>query len=357
MICDRCLMNFPPYDPSQGYLHDILQQPSALEATRLSLEDGLLLNNLPERLAAGEFTRIVLTGMGSSFHVLYPLFYTLINRGWPALMMEASELIHHAAVLLDAGSLVIAVSQSGRSAEIVRLMEQAAASGAPVLGVTNTPGSPLDYLSAACVVTAAGEENAVSCKTYVSSLLALSWLADALTGANLAGTRRSSQAAGVTVQTYLGAWQSHTAALEKTLAGIEHVFLAGRGRSLAACGTGGLITKESAHVHAEGMSSAALRHGPLEMLGATSFVLVFAGSAETRALNARLYEEIRALGIPAGWVDMVQGTGPFVLPPADESLRPILEILPVEMMTLALARLRGRVAGVFERGTKVTVVE
>jgi glucosamine--fructose-6-phosphate aminotransferase (isomerizing) len=138
---------------------------------------------------------------------------------------------------------------------------------------------------------------------------------------------------------------------------VEHIFLAGRGVSLAACGTGGLITKESAHVHAEGMSCAALRHGPLEMLGQDCFVLVFSGEERTRALNIRLYEDLRASAIPAGWVEMGKGSSPFLLPPAPESLRPILEILPVEMMTLALARMRGWVAGTFERATKVTITE
>jgi glucosamine--fructose-6-phosphate aminotransferase (isomerizing) len=347
----------PDYDPNAGYLRDILQQPAALEATRQQLEGGLALNNLPERLAAGEFRRLILTGMGSSFHALTPLFYALAGQGRPALMVETGELIHHAAGLLDGGSLVIAVSQSGRSAEIVRLLEQAARRGTPVLGVTNTPGSPLAKLSAAHLLTAAGEEATVSCKTYVTSLLALAWLADALTGSSLEGTRRASQAAAPAVQTYLSGWRRHTTALEKALDGIEQIFLAGRGSSLAACGTGGLITKESAHVHAEGMSSAALRHGPLEMLDATSFVLVFAGNALTRELNAKLYEEIRGMGIPAGWVDMAHGDGPFALPVEDESLRPVLEILPIEMMTLALAHLRGRTAGTFERAAKVTTVE
>ena len=350
-------MKLIPYDPSQGYLRDILQQPAALDSTRLQLEEGLALNNLPERLAAGDFRRIILTGMGSSFHGLYPLFYTLIAHGLPALMMETGELIHHAARLLNAESLVVAVSQSGRSAEIVRLLAQAALQSTPVLGVTNSPGSPLDRLSAARVLTAAGEEATVSCKTYVSSLMALNWLADVLTGSHLENARRVSRKTAPVVQDYINAWQSHTTALEKNLAGIEHVFLVGRGSSLAACGTGGLITKESAHVHAEGMSSAALRHGPLEMLGPTSFVMVFAGAALTRSLNAGLYEELRGMGIPAGWVDMAPEAGPFALPSADESLRPILEILPVEMMTLALARLRGRTAGIFETGSKVTVVE
>lgn len=345
------------YDPSSGYLHDILEQPAALEATLAGLERGLELADLPARLANGDYQRILLTGMGSSYHGLAPLYYQLLKQGLPAGMIETSELIHEVPELVEPRSLIVAVSQSGRSAETIGLLDLAESHGAAILGVTNTSGSPLDARSAARVLTQAGDEFTVSCKTYQATLLALSWLGDALTGTGLEAAPTESRAVADAVKSYLKNWQEHTAWLEQTLTGVEHIFLAGRGTSLAACGTGGLITKESAHVHAEGMSSAALRHGPLEMLGPDCFVLVFSGETHSRPLNFRLYEEIRATGIPAGWVALGKGSGPFMLPSTPERLCPILEILPVEMMTLALARLRGRVAGTFERATKVTTTE
>lgn len=344
-------------DLTQGYLHDILEQPAALEATRLGLEAEFDLGDLPARLARGEFQRIVLTGMGSSYHVQYPLFYALAARGLPAVMIETGELIYHAPGLLAAHSLVVAVSQSGRSAEIVRLLDQVAGRDVTVLGVTNTAGSPLDQRSAARLLTRAGAEATVSCKTYVASLLALRWLAAGLTGAGLEEARLEARLAAQAVHTYLEGWQEKVSALEHELRDISHLFLAGRGPSLAASGTGGLITKESAHVHAEGMSSAALRHGPLEMLGSDCFVLVFGGEDGTRALNARLYAELRASSLPAGWVDFAPESGVFNLPPAPESLRPLLEILPVEMITLALAHLHGHVPGAFTRASKITTTE
>lgn len=347
----------PDEQLTSAYLSDILQQPAALQATDRRFQAGLGLGDIPRRVAAGEFRRIVLTGMGSSYHVLYPLFYSLVRCGLPAMMMETSELLHHAPALLETGTLVVAVSQSGRSAEIVRLLDTAGRRGMAVLGVTNSAGSPLDRLSTACLRTEAGEEATVSCKTYVCSLLALQWLAAALTGATFEAVRLTSALAADAAQAYLTHWRQHVAGLVEQLAGLEQLFLAGRGSSLAACGTGGLIIKESTHVHAEGMSSAALRHGPFEMLSAKTFVLVFAGEASTRALNAALYEDLRVLGVPAGWVDTSNPGGAFNLPLPDEALRPILEILPVEMITLALARLRGRTAGNFERATKVTTIE
>jgi glucosamine--fructose-6-phosphate aminotransferase (isomerizing) len=345
------------YDPTSGYLHDILEQPAALRDTLTGLEGGLSLGEIPARLARGDYQHIVLTGMGSSYHGLNPLTLQLLQHGLPALMIETSELIHQVPELMNPMSLVIAVSQSGRSAETIGLLDLAERQKATVLGVSNTPGSPLDARGQACILTRAGEEFTVSCKTYQAILLALSWLGDALTGAGLEAARAESLPAADAAQIYLQHWREHTAALEQVLNGVEHVFLAGRGGSLAACGTGGLITKESAHFHAEGMSSAALRHGPLEMLNSKCFVMVFAGAGHSRTLNLRLYEELLSAGIPAGWVEAGADKGPFTLPSAPERLRPILEILPVEMMTLALARLRGRTAGNFERGSKVTTTE
>jgi glucosamine--fructose-6-phosphate aminotransferase (isomerizing) len=344
-------------DATSGYVRDILDQPVALEATRLELRQEPALHGLPERLAAGDFRLVLLTGMGSSYHALQPLFYALAGRGLPVLLLETGELVHHTPNLLDARTLVVAVSQSGRSAEIVRLLDAAAARGTPVLGVTNTPGSPLQQLSTAHLLTRAGEENTVSCKTYLCALLALRWLAGRLNGESSAALDAESAGLPAAVQAYLAAWQSHAASLAGQLAGVEHLFWVGRAASLAACGTGGLITKESTHVHAEGMSSAALRHGPLEMLGPGCFVGVFAGEQPTRALNRRLFDELGGYAIPAAWIDSGPGAGPWQLPAVPAALRPILEILPVEMATLALAALRGHRAGDFSRGGKVTLTE
>jgi len=113
--------------------------------------------------------RIVLTGMGSSYHVLHPLMYTLIHCGLPAQMIETSELIHYAPALIEPHTLVIAVSQSGRSVEIIQLLERAH-NKAPLISVTNSPDSPLATQSEATVLTYAGEEYTVSCKTYLTAL-------------------------------------------------------------------------------------------------------------------------------------------------------------------------------------------
>jgi len=353
-----------------GYLRDILDQPLALRDTLAGLSDLSALRPFAERLASGELRRVVLTGMGSSYHALHPITLTLIARGVSAQMIETSELIHHAPTLMEPRTLIVAVSQSGRSPETLRLLEKArslsdpeqqpkgAVEGhAPMIGVTNTADSPLAKQSDACLLMRAGSEFTVSTKTYLATLVALALLGDALTGHDPAPTQAALDAAPEAVTQYLSHWEAHVESLTERLNGVRFVILAGRGASLAAAGTGGLIIKESAHFPAEGMSSAAFRHGPLEMISPQDFVLVYAGGAPTLELNARLAADVEAANGRAALVVESLTEGVFSLPSIPEVARPILEMLPPQMISLALAQLQGREAGRFERATKVTATE
>jgi fructoselysine-6-P-deglycase FrlB-like protein len=159
------------------------------------------------------------------------------------------------------------------------------------------------------------------------------------------------------VRRYLESWRDHVAELAACLEGTRDLFLVGRGDSLAAVGTGGLIIKESTHRHSEGMSCAAFRHGPFEMLSEETAVLVFEGDEKTRTLNVRLVEDVRKISGRAELIGQDAGLSSLRIPEAPQSVRPILEILPVEMVTLALAAQVGREAGRFTLGSKVTTAE
>ena len=338
------------------YLADILDQPQALRATFSNLRDQQALEKINQSCNAERFQRVVLTGMGSSFFGLHPLSLELAAHGWTPLMLETSELIHSYPHLLMPSTLVIAVSQSGNSVETVRLMELNARL-ATVIGVTNWADSTLAQTADFVVLTAAGKEFSVSCKTYVSAQLALHVLGAALCNSDISQRLREMEPVAQIVESYLRDWESHVAEFYDLLHPIRDVFLVGRGTSMAAAGTGALIIKESAHFHAEGMSSAAFRHGPFEMLQAGILVGIFAGDRNTASLNEGLFQDV--LRTPARAVMFAANAqSPACrLPDAPEILRPIIEILPVEMMTLALAAHADREAGKFERAAKVTVIE
>lgn len=338
------------------YLNDILDQPRAIRATWEALQSSTALDRVSELLAKKRFERLVLTGMGSSYFGLHPLALEVAERGWTPVMLETSELVHYYPELLNGSTLVIAVSQSGQSAETLRLLKHDGDSHV-VLAVTNTADSPLATQADITLLTHAGEEFSVSCKTYVAALVALSVL-----GAMLAGEEKSSRldelgTAADAVEHYLRDWKAHVSHLCEELEYVKHLFLVGRGSSLAAVGTGALIIKESDHFHAEGMSSAAFRHGPFEMLTPAALVGVFAGGERTRELNDRLAADVREHGTKCVVISGDSQNPACRIPNVSTMMRPIMEILPVQMMTLALAAIAGREPGKFERATKVTVVE
>jgi glucosamine--fructose-6-phosphate aminotransferase (isomerizing) len=338
------------------YVRDILDQPRALADTfhGLSVPSGL--PPILERLIREEFRIIVLTGMGSSFHALYPLQALLTSRGYSTILVETSELVHYLAGLLDPRTLIIAVSQSGRSAEIVHLLDENGRR-AQVIAVTNTDDNPLALQADAVFLTRAGEEFSVSCKTYVTALMVLQQVGALLSNTNPEQMTSELGKAAPAAAGYLHSWRDHVIELAGCLEDVHHLFLVGRGPSLAAVGTGALIIKESVHYHAEGMSSAAFRHGPLEMVSKETFVIVLAGEERTRALNARLLDDIHRKGGRAEMLGADANLSSLRIPAVPESVLPILEILPLEMTTLALAAQTGTEAGRFSLASKVTTTE
>ena len=343
-------------DVIQGrYFSDLMNQPEALRATSEILRGADVLERIGRECRREQFERVVLTGMGGSFFGLHPLAIELAAGGWTPMMIETSELINYYPELLEPSTLVVAISQSGKSAETVRLLEMNARR-AKVIGVTNWADSPLARNADFAVMTAAGDEYTVSCKTYVTAQMSLRMLGAVLSSADAGGRLRELEGAAEVFGVYLSGWRQHVDELVEMLNGVRDVFLAGRGESLAAAQTGALTIKESTHFHAEGMSSAALRHGPFEMMKEGIFIGVFAGDAKTRELNERLVKDISGTAARAVlFAD--DATGVCRLPKVPEAMRTIVEVLPVQMMTLALAVLGAREAGKFERATKVTAVE
>jgi glucosamine--fructose-6-phosphate aminotransferase (isomerizing) len=337
-----------------AYLADLLEQPDAVARTVHGLPPENSVGTFAAALRNGGFRRILLTGMGSSYWACRPLYLRLLAAGLTPVLAETSEVIHYERGWIEPQTLVVAVSQSGRSVEILRLLELAGGV-TQVLGITNTAESPLAQESAFSVVTRAGAEATVACKTYLATLVALDWLGRALCGA-ASGRTEQTLAVVDPIRGYLKNWSTHVAELLEMLDSARDFFLVGRGASVAAAGTGGLILKESTHTHAEGMTAAAFRHGPFEMLDPSVFVLILEGDSRSASLSARLAADVRAAGARAAIVSR-SAAGVLGISACPDPLLPLLEILPIEMMTLALAAAKGMEPGRFHLGSKVTTTE
>jgi glucosamine--fructose-6-phosphate aminotransferase (isomerizing) len=343
---------------SNAYVADILNQPDAVQALLASLQqiDPGKFRPFADGLRSGALKRIVLTGMGASYHAFHPLWLRLINQGLEVQLIETSELIHHLPQLIDSETLIVAASQSGRSAEILHLLEKTRG-GVPLIGITNEPGSPLAQGSSAVMFLEAGAEHSVSCKTYTNTLVALAVLGDLLSGQDPSQTLADLGDLPAHLAGYLANWQSFIEEGLSAVEGVRYLVLAGRGPSLAAALTGGLIMKEAAHFPTEGMSCAAFRHGPMEMVSSGVFVVVYEGVGTTQSLNAALAADIQKAGGRSRLVGAGSIAGLFSLPVAPEVCRPALEILPAQMVSLVFAVQCGHNPGYFERGSKVTEAE
>lgn len=338
------------------YIQDILAQPQALAATLQQLPPVVAeVRALAAQLAAGKFSRIVLTGMGGSLAALYPLWYRLIQAGHTPHLIETSELLYDAAGLITADTLLVIVSQSGRSAEIVRLIQQYSA--ATVLAVTNSADSPLAQAGAATVLTAAGVESNVSCKTYVTALAALAMVSDALAPlpGESAGWEKLHEAVEV-MSRYLASWEERANQLSQLLTSDE-VILCGRGISLASVHYSALILKEAAKINAQGLSAPQVRHGPLELAITPIQVLVYEGQGETAALNRRLVEDFSGAGGRAFLIGETSPHESLRLPGVPAVALPLMEILPPQLLSLGLAWRKQLEPGKFYVGSKITTVE
>ncbi len=337
------------------YINDILAQPDAVWNSISDLSNGHDAQRFASKLANGDLDRVLLTGMGASYHALFPLYYELIMAGIDCHAMETSELIHCGMGVITPTTLIVVVSQSGRSAEVVGLLDQISDPGR-VIGITNTPDAPLADLAGSVLLTQAGDELSVSCKTYVSALAMLGFLGNCLTGTDpTARLQELEQTAGA-ITDYFQDWQPKVAELTEVAAEIDVAVFVGRGAALATAGTAALITLEASHFPAIGMSSAAYRHGPMDMSSGKQLVLVFPGSGAVKPMNESLASDIEMAGGLTRLVG-VDGIGPFATPPTAPIGLELVQILPTQLLTIALAQIHNHDAGQFTILNKVTSSE
>jgi glucosamine--fructose-6-phosphate aminotransferase (isomerizing) len=338
------------------YLADILAQPAALrEALKKYAPGGL--NSIHERLQGGDFDRIILSGMGSSYYAAYPALIQLANQHTPVQLINAAELLHSLKGLIGTRTLLWLNSQSGRSAELVHLLEHIkAAPPAFTLTFVNDLSSPMAERGDVCLPIHAGPEVTVSTKTYINMLAVNLLAAVQLADGDLDPAIREMRAAADVMESYLADWEARLRELDSLLGNFEQLFLIGRGSSMSAVWNGSLINKEAAKSAFEGVHAADFRHGPLELVAEGFAALIFAGPAQTSALNRELGREIISYGGQVVWLDSSPDPEipTLLFPETGELARPLVEILPMQMLTFVMANRKGLQAGKFRHVSKVT---
>jgi glutamine---fructose-6-phosphate transaminase (isomerizing) len=346
MPLGECLMN--------PYLADILAQPTAIRDALAGFEASRL-KDAAERLCMGKLDRVVIAGMGTSLSGSLPAWQTLVDSGIAAWCLDASELLHTSPALITPRTLLWLVSQSGRSAEILALLESGCRPGY-VLVTANDETSPAARKADSWIPMSAGIESTVATKTYLNTLVINRLAALALAGKTAEEAVRQATAASEAAAAYLSRWEYHVDELGGRIPAVGKLVVTGRGISLASAETAGLILKESAKVAAQGLSSAQFRHGPLELADPTLTLLVFEGEGAAIPLNRKLVRDAAAYGAQAFLVTSGEGEGqPTIECPSAEGIGlPIAEILPIQMLSMVLARRNGFEPGAFRHSGKIT---
>jgi len=333
------------------YIQDILSQPAALRDVLDQYSTSAL-----EKIKLSGFDRVIISGMGSSYNAAYPAFIKLSSQPVPVQLVNAAELLHSFIGTITPRALLWLNSQSGRSAEPVRLLEKLSQPPACLLTCVNDVFSPMAKRADVCIPIHAGIEDTVSTKTYTNMMAVNLLAAVQLVGENLEVAISEMRAAADAMETYLTGWEAHVRKMDSMLGDFNQLFLIGRGSSMSTVWNGSLNNKEAAKFSFEGMHAAEFRHGPLEIVSKGFTAMILAGSSQTSALNRDLTKEIVSYGGQVIWLDSASDPEipTLLLPKTSELTRPLVEILPLQILTLAMSDRKGLQVGQFRYLSKIT---
>lgn len=339
------------------YILDILSQPDSLQ-NALEKFDAAALASLAKAIRNKDFDRILITGMGGSLYASYPVWLTLTNAGLPALWVDTAELIHHMPKLITSKTLLWVVSQSGKSAEIISAIDfERMQRPAALLATVNDLESPLAKAAQYKIQINAEVEKTVSTRTYVNTLAVGQLAALALLGRDVESARAELLQTASAMKAYLANWESATQQIGKALGFPKRLVLLGRGASLATAYAGALILGEASKFLATPFQAGEFRHGPLELATPDLTALIFAGSQETKDLNLRLLKDLRGYQVNAFLVGSEKNEWQIEIPNVPSIGLPLMEIIPLQLLSIHFAEQIGVEAGYFFRSGKITLAE
>jgi glucosamine--fructose-6-phosphate aminotransferase (isomerizing) len=347
-----------------GYKHFMLKeiedQPSVLAATigdRMAGDDSRVL--LPEfDISAAEATglqRAVVIACGTSLHAgLVGKFFLERLAHLPTEVDYASE-FRYRDPLVHEGDLVIAISQSGETADTLGAARLAASKGARLLAICNVQGSSLCRESKHVVLTAAGPEIGVaSTKAFTTQLAVLHLLAlhlgrlrGVLQTADLKGRLGDLRRLRHQCETALSI-RDHVASVARELADRRDFLYLARGINYPIALEGALKLKEISYIHAEGYPAGEMKHGPIALIDKNLPVVVVAPKVSSHEKMLSNVEEVKAR---EGLVLAVGTRGDedlkkkadywFEIPAVSEELSPLVSILPLQLLAYHVASWRG----------------
>jgi glucosamine--fructose-6-phosphate aminotransferase (isomerizing) len=341
-------------------LKEIMEQPEALSDTIWSLATlepaELYLNDLgaaADRLASVE--RVVLIGMGTSLHA------AMIGKRYfeqfadvPAETDNGSEFRYRDPVL-DRATLVVSVSQSGETVDVLEAMAIAKQKGALQVTICNTEGAQTARVADGAVYTRAGLERGVaSTKCFTAAVVALYALALKLGQAKGRITPQD-------VKSRLGELAKLPDAVARVLADAkqyqrlaggyattQHLLFLGRALAFPAAMEGALKMKEISYIHAEGYAAGEMKHGPIALIDPSFPTIAIATRHALRAKMISNVEQVQARGgkvlaiVTEGDDEVARlADGVIAIPEVSELLEPVVASVPLQLLAYYVAVHRG----------------
>ncbi|MFE7031649.1 glutamine--fructose-6-phosphate transaminase (isomerizing) [Streptomyces sp. NPDC057621] len=344
-------------------LKEIAEQPKAVADTLLGRIDASGSLTLDEvRIAPGalrEVDKVVVVACGTAFHAGLIAKYAIEHWTRIPCEVELASEFRYRDPILDARTLVIAISQSGETMDTLMALRHAREQGAKVLAVCNTNGSTIPRESDAVLYTHAGPEVAVaSTKAFLTQLVACYLVALYL--GQVRGTKWGDEIRAVVrdlsriseeVEQVLETMEP-VRELARSLASKNTVLFLGRHVGYPVALEGALKLKELAYMHAEGFAAGELKHGPIALIEDDLPVVVVVPSPKGRSvLHDKIVsniQEIRARG--ARTIVIAEEGDETVVPYADHLIRipatpvllqPLVATVPLQVFACELATARG----------------
>jgi glucosamine--fructose-6-phosphate aminotransferase (isomerizing) len=321
---------------------EIAEQADAVAATL----DEVRRQAQPVRAAMAGRKRILFVARGSSDNAaVYGRYLVETHLGVPAALAAPSVATHYHARLDLSDTVVVTISQSGRTEEIVEVQRWATDNGAATVAISNDPDSPLATEAGVPLTTQAGAERAVpATKSYTSQLAAVAGLAATVEG-------------GADLWTLLERVPGEVARLEQAeegvaaavdvLAASDDVLVTGRGLAFGTALEVGLKLEETCLRPVRGLSYADLRHGPIAVVGpGVTAVVVAAPDGPLLAPLTELAGDLTARGaqvLAIGGDGSLAAAAAYHVPGPDlpEPVAPIALVVPAQLVVESLARRLG----------------
>ncbi|MEM7824707.1 MAG: glutamine--fructose-6-phosphate transaminase (isomerizing) [Candidatus Aenigmatarchaeota archaeon] len=320
-------------------LKEITEQVDTMQ--RASQQNKELINQVVEEMKNAH--GIFLVGAGSSYHACVAASYIMSKVSKLHVnVVLASEFPYYEHYLTDK-TLVIAVSQSGETADVLEAVKSAKAKKSKVISLVNVVGSSLTRTSDVFLNINAGPEICVlSTKTYTSQLALFILLSYALVNKYEEGKEKLTRLWNEIYHLTSATTRTKIKELAEKLRDKEHIFLIGRGLQYATAMEAALKIKEVSYIHAEAFAGGELKHGTIALIEDGTPCIVFVSEENEKEILSNAIE-IKSRG------GYIIGVSPknneifdfWIKVPESNNENPIVQIIPIQILAYQLAVLRG----------------